>query len=88
IEVLIRPDLKNHLLALSRLIHLKVGYKAHASGRELIELLCSMPNLESICFPDGYSSIWFKGQEYKLGEISLVVELLYGNLASTYGLSI
>ncbi|PIA59127.1 hypothetical protein AQUCO_00400171v1 [Aquilegia coerulea] len=61
IEVLSRPDFSNHLLALSCLIHLTVGYRVRVCGRALIDLLRSMPNLESICCPDGLSSIWFKG---------------------------
>ncbi|PIA46090.1 hypothetical protein AQUCO_01600392v1 [Aquilegia coerulea] len=60
VETLSRPDVSAYFHTLARLTHLKVLDGLTTSGEKLIDLLCNMPYIESLCFPNGTHSFGFK----------------------------
>ncbi|PIA46091.1 hypothetical protein AQUCO_01600393v1 [Aquilegia coerulea] len=67
VEILSRPAISAHFLALPRLTHLEVLHGMTTSGKKLIELLSSMPYIEYLCFPSGTHSFLFKGYGRLIG---------------------
>ncbi|KAF9594458.1 hypothetical protein IFM89_031060 [Coptis chinensis] len=71
IPILSHPDLSAHMRSLSRLTCLRVKLRASGidapSGRQLIDFLCNMPNIESMFFPNGIKQVAFKGHGRLMG---------------------
>lgn len=67
IECVSRPEFSTHVRSLSHLVQFRMGRGCSISGKKLINLLCNMPNVESLFFPHGIS-FYFKGNGRMLGK--------------------
>lgn len=71
IQTLYHPIISANVFPFSRLTSMRVAGKtgsAPVNGRQLIDVLSSMPNVESLYFPSGLESFKFKGQGRLIGK--------------------
>lgn len=66
-----RPEFSTHVRSLSHLVQLRMGRGNFFSGKKLIDLLCNMPNVESLLFPHGIDSFYFRGNGRIIGKTPL-----------------